>query len=148
MLCGSLNFSLCTKRRLIFYYKGAYAAPLYPRRRVRPGAMWRWRVSVSGWVRQAVFWRNFRFVLPLFCGMTKQIFRQTSPQLGYCRVLLTQNTIPQTPQFFIFKKIISLSTLNGNRALLKITVQNDKKISYFLVFSVDIFNFWYTFSWE
>ena len=34
------------------------------RRRVRPGAMWRWRVSVSGWVRQAVFRRNFRFVLP------------------------------------------------------------------------------------
>ena len=31
--------TLCTKRRLIFYYKGAYAAPLYPRRRVRPGAM-------------------------------------------------------------------------------------------------------------
>ena len=49
------------------------------RRRVRPGAMRRWRESVSGWERQAVFRRNVRFVLPLFCGMTKQIFRRTSP---------------------------------------------------------------------
>ena len=40
----------CTKRRLIFYYKGAYAAPLYPRRRVRPGAILRWCVNVGGCV--------------------------------------------------------------------------------------------------
>ena len=43
---------------------GVALAKTEPRRRVRPGAMRGWRESVSGWVRQAVFRRNFRFVLP------------------------------------------------------------------------------------
>ena len=57
---------LCTNHRLIFYYKGAYAAPLYPRRRVRPGAMRRWCESVSGWERQAVFSAKCSFRPPAF----------------------------------------------------------------------------------
>ena len=126
------------------FFAGAYATPA-------PGAGYDpVRCDAGAWMSvavycQAFFRRNVRLLLPLFWGMSNQIFRRTSPQLGYCRSLLSQFTIPQTPQFFILKKIISLSPLKGNRALLKITVQNDKKISYFLVFSVDIFNFWYKF---
>ena len=62
------TFWLCTKRRLIFYYKGAYAAPLYPRRRVRPGAILRWRVNVGGCVVSDCFSAECSIAPPLFLG--------------------------------------------------------------------------------
>ena len=139
------------------FFSGDLLRPPHPGSRVRPGAMWRWRVSVSGWVRQAVFRRNVRFVLPhikaggtpewrnkSFAGLRHNWGRASSLficcHIGIprCKNILwdfakaiankrrwnapcfayAKHYTPN-PLIFYSQKIISLSTLNGNRAIIK-----------------------------
>ena len=88
------------------FFGGLIASPAPPQGDVHPRFVTLPRDVLRPWWCRAVFRRNFRLLLPhLKADVTLRNEQSNLPPdfatLGYCRVLLLQNTIPQTPHFFI-----------------------------------------------
>ena len=51
---------------ILCFFSGDLLRPPHPGSRVRPGAMWRWRVSVSGWMGASYFSAECSFRPPAY----------------------------------------------------------------------------------
>ena len=132
---------LCSLWWEIAFFRGTDCVPRHPAAGYDPGrcnaGAWK---SAAGWCR-AFFRQNFRFALPLFCGMAKQIFCRISHIWGIAVFCLRKTLYPK-PLYFFLKNNFIISPQRKHNILKKwnpLCCQKQKKNCRILVCNSSFF---------